>query len=118
MAPLAFDGEGTPRETLTPPGQHGPGESEEATMDGRANGRSTVDFYLDTACPWSWRTSVWMREVVKTRPVDVHWKFFSLEEVNKSAGPPRDSHMASRRTFRTMVLARRRQGDAAVDRLY
>jgi 2-hydroxychromene-2-carboxylate isomerase len=87
-------------------------------MDGKANGHSTVDFYLDTACPWSWRTSVWMREVAKTRPVDVHWKFFSLEEINKSAGPPRDSHAASRRTFRTMVLARRRQGDAAVDRLY
>ena len=49
-----------------------------------ANGSRVVDFYLDTACPWSWRTSVWMREVQKVRDVDVHWKFFSLEVVNKA----------------------------------
>ena len=86
-----------------------------------ANGKTTVDFYLDTACPWSWRTSVWMREVMKVRPVDVHWKFFSLEEINKKNSPdtpPRDSHLASRKTFRTMVLARRRHGDEAVNKLY
>lgn len=90
-------------------------------MAASSNGRTTVDFYLDTACPWSWRTSVWMREVAKVRPVDVHWKFFSLEEINRSINPdqpPRESHLASRRTFRTMVLARRRHGDEGVDRLY
>jgi 2-hydroxychromene-2-carboxylate isomerase len=82
------------------------------------NGRSSVDFYLDTACPWSWRTAVWMHEVARVRPVDVHWKFFSLEEVNRPAGAVRDGHIASRRTFRTMVLGRRRGGDQAVDALY
>jgi len=79
---------------------------------------STVDFYLDTACPWSWRTSVWLREVVLVRPVDVHWKFFSLEEINRPAGAVKEGHLASRRTFRAMVLARRRHGDEGVDRLY
>jgi 2-hydroxychromene-2-carboxylate isomerase len=83
--------------------------------------KPVVDFYLDTACPWSWRTSVWMREVQKVRDVDVHWKFFSLEEVNKANNPDaptRPGHLESRNTFRTMVLARRRHGDEAVNKLY
>ena len=86
-----------------------------------ANGKPVVDFYLDTACPWSWRTSVWMREVQKVRDVDVHWKFFSLEIVNKANdpnAPTRPGHLESRNTFRTMVLARRRGGDEAVNKLY
>jgi 2-hydroxychromene-2-carboxylate isomerase len=86
-----------------------------------ANGKPVVDFYLDTACPWSWRTSVWMREVQKVRDVDVHWKFFSLEEVNKANNPdaqPRPGHLESRNTFRVMTLARRRGGDEAVNKLY
>jgi len=86
-----------------------------------ANAKPVVDFYLDTACPWSWRTSVWMREVMKVRDVDVHWKFFSLEEINKANNPdaePRPTHIASRDTFRTMVLARRKYGDEAVNKLY
>jgi len=71
--------------------------------------KPVVDFYLDTACPWSWRKSVWMREVMKVRDLDVHWKFFSLEEVNKANNPDaptRPGHLESRNTFRTMVLAR------------
>jgi 2-hydroxychromene-2-carboxylate isomerase len=86
-----------------------------------ANGKPVVDFYLDTACPWSWRTSVWMREVAKVRDVDVHWKFFSLEEINRANNPDaevRPGHLESRNTFRTMVLARRRGGDEAVNKLY
>jgi 2-hydroxychromene-2-carboxylate isomerase len=83
--------------------------------------KPVVDFYLDTACPWSWRTSVWMREVMKVRDLDVHWKFFSLEEVNKKANPDaptRPGHLESRNTFRTMVLARRKFGEEAVNKLY
>ena len=86
-----------------------------------ANGKPVVDFYLDTACPWSWRTSVWMREVQKVRDVDVHWKFFSLEVVNKANNPDtptRPGHLESRNTFRAMVLARRKHGDEAVNKLY
>ncbi len=83
-----------------------------------SNGTTTIDFYLDTACPWSWRTSVWIREARKVRPIDIRWKFFSLEEVNKPMNTVKEGHIASRRTFRAMVLARRRHGDEAVDRLY
>ena len=83
-----------------------------------SNGATSIDFYLDTACPWSWRTSVWIREARKVRPIDIRWKFFSLEEVNKPMNTVKEGHIASRRTFRTMVLARRRHGEDAVDKLY
>ena len=82
------------------------------------NGATAVDFYLDVACPWSWRTSVWIREARKVRPIDIRWKFFSLEEVNKPMDTVKEGHLASRRTFRTMVLARRKHGEEAVDKLY
>ncbi len=82
------------------------------------NGRSTVDFYFDPACPWAWRTSLWIREVAKVRPIDVRWKFLSLEEINREAGTPRESHPKSRGPFRTMALVRRTGGEEAIDRLY
>jgi 2-hydroxychromene-2-carboxylate isomerase len=87
-------------------------------MTANDNGRTQVDFYLDPICPWSWRTSVWIREVAKVRPIDVHWKFLSLEEINREAGTLKDSHVQSRKPFRVMTLARRQHGDEAVDKLY
>ncbi len=83
-----------------------------------ANGRTSVDFYLDPVCPWSWRTSLWIREVAKVRPIDIHWKFLSLEEINRAAGTLKESHPQSRGPFRVMTLARRKHGDEAVDKLY
>src|SRR5829696_2609642 len=84
-----------------------------------ANGSGQqVQFYFDILCPWAWRTSLWIREVAKVRPIDVHWKFLSLEEVNRTTGAMKESHTTSRGPFRTMVLVRRQGGDDAVDRLY
>jgi len=84
----------------------------------QGNGRTTVDFYFDPICPWAWRTSLWIREVAKVRPIDVHWKFLSLEEINRPAGTLKDSHLQSRGPFRAMTLARRLGGEDAVDKLY
>lgn len=80
--------------------------------------RTTVDFYFDPICPWAWRTSLWIRDVAKVRPLDIHWKFMSLEEINRPAGTLKDSHLQSRGPFRAMVLARRAGGEEAVDKLY
>jgi predicted DsbA family dithiol-disulfide isomerase len=79
-----------------------------------------VDFYFDPVCPWAWRTSLWIREVAKVRPITVHWKFLSLELINttRPGGQVKDSHLSARDPFRVMALARREQGDEAVDRLY
>jgi 2-hydroxychromene-2-carboxylate isomerase len=78
-----------------------------------------VQFYFDPICPWAWRTSLWIREVAKVRPIDVEWKFLSLDLANRAAGnPPKEGHLRSWKPLRAMALARRQGGEAAVDRLY
>src|ERR1041384_7755480 len=45
-----------------------------------------VDFHFDVMCPWAYQTSRWMREVRDLTGVDVRWRFFSLEEINRVEG--------------------------------
>lgn len=46
----------------------------------------SIDFYFDPMCPWAYQTSVWIRRVRQMRPLDITWRFFSLEEVNRPEG--------------------------------
>jgi len=84
------------------------------------NGKAqAVQFYFDPICPWAWRTSLWVREAAKVRPIDVQWKFLSLDLANRAAGnEPKPGHLQSWKPLRLMALARRQGGQAAVDRLY
>src|SRR2546425_13033217 len=50
----------------------------------------SINFHFDPLCPLAWRTALWIREVRKVRPVDVHWRFFSLEFVNRKEGKEPD----------------------------
>lgn len=45
-----------------------------------------VDFYFDIMCPWAYQTSKWIRDVRAQNGLDIHWKFFSLEEINRAEG--------------------------------
>lgn len=45
-----------------------------------------VDFHFDVMCPYAYQTSLWIREVRDLTGLDVRWKFFSLEEVNRAEG--------------------------------
>lgn len=45
-----------------------------------------VDFHFDVMCPYAYQTSLWMREVRRLVGVEVRWRFFSLEEVNRAEG--------------------------------
>jgi len=45
-----------------------------------------VDFHFDIMCPYAYQTSRWMREVRDTAGIDVSWRFFSLEEINRAEG--------------------------------
>jgi 2-hydroxychromene-2-carboxylate isomerase len=49
-------------------------------------GPSGVDFHFDIMCPYAYQTSIWMREVRDLAGVDVRWRFFSLEEINRDEG--------------------------------
>jgi 2-hydroxychromene-2-carboxylate isomerase len=45
-----------------------------------------VDFHFDIMCPYAYQTSLWMREVRDRTGVEVRWRFFSLEEINRAEG--------------------------------
>jgi 2-hydroxychromene-2-carboxylate isomerase len=46
----------------------------------------TIDFHFDPLCPFAYQTSVWIREVRRQTDLDIGWRFFSLEEVNRFEG--------------------------------
>ena len=43
-------------------------------------------FHFDVICPWAYQTSLWMREVQDRQGLEVDWRFFSLEEINRLEG--------------------------------
>jgi 2-hydroxychromene-2-carboxylate isomerase len=45
-----------------------------------------VDFHFDIMCPYAYQTSLWMRDVRDLAGIDVRWRFFSLEEINRAEG--------------------------------
>jgi len=47
---------------------------------------ASVDFHFDIMCPWAYQTSLWIRNVRDETGLDIRWKFFSLEEVNRADG--------------------------------
>jgi 2-hydroxychromene-2-carboxylate isomerase len=60
---------------------------EEAPMAPMAPGHpGQVDFHFDIMCPYAYQTSIWIREVRDLAGIDVRWRFFSLEEINRQEG--------------------------------
>ena len=47
---------------------------------------TSVDFHFDIMCPYAFQTSLWMRDVRDQLGLGVQWRFFSLEEINRSEG--------------------------------
>ena len=45
-----------------------------------------LDFYFDIMCPWAYQTSKWIRDVRQRTDLEITWKFFSLEEINRPEG--------------------------------
>jgi 2-hydroxychromene-2-carboxylate isomerase len=57
-----------------------------ATVRGDDAGPTAVDFHFDLMCPYAYQSSLWMREVRDRAGVEVTWRFFSLEEINRVDG--------------------------------
>lgn len=83
---------------------------------------TAIDFYFDPVCPWAWRTSLWIREVMHVRPIQVTWQFFSLQAINKGKETLKETHFRSAPGFRTMALLRRQytvhEANTYIDQLY
>ena len=47
---------------------------------------TSVGFHFDIMCPYAYQTSLWMRDVRDQLGLDVAWRFFSLEDINREAG--------------------------------
>lgn len=45
-----------------------------------------IAFHFDVMCPWAYQTSKWIRTVRETVPLEIDWRFFSLEEINREEG--------------------------------
>ena len=45
-----------------------------------------IQFFFDPMCPYAYQTSVWIRDVRQQVGLDITWRFFSLEEVNRVEG--------------------------------
>jgi hypothetical protein len=56
--------------------------------------------------------------VGQVRPVEVQWRLFCLEEVNKGDGMVDWEHGRSAPALRVMALVRRQHGQEALDRFY
>ncbi|BBY17116.1 mycothiol-dependent nitroreductase Rv2466c family protein [Mycolicibacterium litorale] len=46
----------------------------------------SVDFHFDVMCPFAYQTSRWIRSVRDQTGLEVNWRFFSLEEINRQEG--------------------------------
>jgi 2-hydroxychromene-2-carboxylate isomerase len=47
---------------------------------------TAVDFHFDIMCPYAYQTSLWIRNVRAETGLEIRWRFFSLEEVNREEG--------------------------------
>src|SRR5262245_65483035 len=48
---------------------------------------TTVEYFFDPACPWTWLTSRWLIDAARQRGVDVTWRSLSLSVVNAGKIP-------------------------------
>jgi 2-hydroxychromene-2-carboxylate isomerase len=80
-----------------------------------------LEFYFDPMCPYAYQTSVWIRDVREQIGLDITWRFFSLEEVNRVEGkrhPWERPWSFGWGQMRVGSLIRRELGNDELDRWY
>lgn len=85
-----------------------------------AAGVAWVDFHFDVMCPWAYQTSQWIRSVRAETGLEVRWRFFSLEEVNRKEGKkhPWEREWSYGWSMLRIAALLRRSDPDAVDRWY
>ena len=81
---------------------------------------TAVDFHFDVMCPWAYQASLWIRDVRDQTGVDVRWRFFSLEEINRVEGKkhPWERPWSYGWSMMRIGALLRRQDMALLDRWY
>jgi hypothetical protein len=71
-------------------------------------------------CPYAFQTSIWMREVRDRLGVEVDWRFFSLEDVNRAEGAkhPWEREWSYGWSMMRIGALLRRRDPALLDRWY
>jgi predicted DsbA family dithiol-disulfide isomerase len=80
-----------------------------------------VQWFFDPMCPYAYQAARWIRDVRSHVPIDVTWRFFSLEDINREPGkkhPWERPWSYGWGQMRVGALIRREQGNDAVDRWY
>jgi hypothetical protein len=82
---------------------------------------TSLQFFFDPACPWTWITSRWVVDVAPHRGLDITWRIFSLRHRNRD-NPDydwiRDELDAQHPAMRVIAAAQHEYGSDAVGRLY
>jgi DSBA-like thioredoxin domain len=78
-----------------------------------------IQFHFDPLCPLAWRTALWAREARQVRPLEITWRLFSLEVVNRKPGTEPDYVNGNGwAALRTLALVRRQRGNEGIEKLY
>ncbi|CRK62025.1 hypothetical protein [Alloactinosynnema sp. L-07] len=81
----------------------------------------SITLWFDPSCPFTWRTSRWIKDVAGRRDEKVSWRFLSLAILNEGKEIPenyRAAHLRARAALRVLAATDERYGQDAVDRLY
>ncbi len=88
-------------------------------MNAQQGNTARIFFHFDPLCPLAWRTALWVREARQVRPLEVTWRLFSLEVVNRQPGTEPDyTNGPGWAALRTLALARRQGGNEGIEKLY
>ena len=81
---------------------------------------TSVDFHFDPMCPFAYQTSLWIRDVRAQTGLEVTWRFFSLEEVNRVEGKkhPWEREWSYGWSLMRIGALLRRRDPALLDRWY
>lgn len=82
---------------------------------------TTVRFFFDPTCPFTWATSCWLRETAPGQDAQVDWRVMSLAVLNDGTQVPeqyREGMALSWRPLRLLAATARAQDSAAVGALY
>jgi 2-hydroxychromene-2-carboxylate isomerase len=80
-----------------------------------------VTFWFDPSCPFTWRTSRWLRAVTGARNLTIGWRLMSLAILNEDNDIPlrfRVAQAGGKRAARVLLAADEKYGQDAVERLY